>query len=372
MTVVRTWIVLSWRVFRLNVLDLMSLLIYSYFHTVTYVITNGNVCKRKSNTLSNKTTTLGSAEESRHLDPKAFRQALGHFATGVTVITAKSSSGELVGITANSFNSVSLDPPMVLWSLARSSLGFDLFTSADHFCVNILAENQVDVSNHFAAKKLNKFDDIVYTPGIGGAPVLEDTAANFQCHTAFTYEGGDHLIFVGEVLEFNHTGKPGLVFHQGQYAVSDVHPFNIDNTKDTAATGFIDDYLDYLLTSAAHRYSSRFQETLDKTGREADEWHVLAVLSDWPGATFERIRDKTLLDAKHLRVLLAGLEKNDLVSSQAWGFEEEFLLTNRGEQVVLNLLAAAKACESDILAELTTTEVRSLKHLLKQINNALM
>jgi flavin reductase (DIM6/NTAB) family NADH-FMN oxidoreductase RutF len=185
------------------------------------------------------------------IDPRGFRQALGHFATGVTVITAQSPGGDLVGITANSFNSVSLDPPMVLWSLSRASEGFDLFTAAEHFCVNILADDQVELSNHFAAKKLDKFSSVKYEPGIGGSPVLDDTAANFQCKTSFTYEGGDHLIFVGEVLAFNDTGKQGLLYHQGKYAVSDVHPFHAKDSSDSAATGFVDDYLDYLLSSAA-------------------------------------------------------------------------------------------------------------------------
>lgn len=86
------------------------------------------------------------------IDNQAFRNALGHFATGVTVITAKTSSGEYIGITVNSFNSVSLEPPLILWSLSKDSLGFKFFTEAEHFCVNVLAEDKINISNHLHRK----------------------------------------------------------------------------------------------------------------------------------------------------------------------------------------------------------------------------
>lgn len=304
----------------------------------------------------------------RAVEPREFRNALGHFATGVTVITARAPDGELVGVTANSFNSVSLDPPMVLWSLSRASRGLAYFTAAEYFCVNVLAADQVSLSNHFASKQEDKFADLEFEPGLGGSPLLPGCAARFQCKNAFTYEGGDHLIFVGEVAAFDETGKPGLVYHQGKYAVSDVHPFHAGEPA-THATGggFVDDYLDYLLSTAAHRFQGRFQAVLDSTGRHVYEWRVLAVLSDQPGISFGVIRARTLIDAPGLRSLMKDMEADDLVSSQAWGYEEEFFLTDRGRSVVLNLLAAAKAHEVDALGECTTDEVRALKLTLKKL-----
>ena len=304
----------------------------------------------------------------KDVDPREFRNALGHFATGVTVITACAPNGDLIGITANSFNSVSLDPPMVLWSLAKNSKGLALFSAAGHFCVNILADDQVELSNHFAAKKLDKFASVEFRQGQGRSPVLAGCAANFECRTAFTYEGGDHLIFVGEVLAFEHTGKPGLVYHQGHYAVSEIHPFHgTDDAGDHEASGFVDDYLDYLLSVAAHRLQQRFQSELDKTGRRQSEWRILAVLSDLGAATFEKVQVQTLMDAQPLRAVLEDLDAEGLVSNQAWGYETEYYLTDRGKGVVLNLLAAAKAQEASVLNALTPAGARDLKYSLKKL-----
>ena len=158
------------------------------------------------------------------LDPREFRTALGRFATGVTVVTACSPDGGLIGVTANSFNSVSLDPPLVLWSLDRTSKGLPLFMAAGHFCVNVLSEEQVDLSRHFATSQLDKFASVDYREGIFGAPVLEGCSASFQCCTVTTHEGGDHLILIGEVATFEYTSKPGLLYHQGRYAASTEHP----------------------------------------------------------------------------------------------------------------------------------------------------
>ncbi len=154
------------------------------------------------------------------IDPKAFRNALGHFATGVTIITGCTEDGENFGVTANSFNSVSLEPPLVLWSLGRNSSSFDRFVKAKYFCIHLLAEDQSDLSNHFAKAKGDKFTGIEFEPGLGNVPMLSGCAARFQCKTKDIHEGGDHLIFVGEVLEYKDTDKSGLMFYKGQYAVS--------------------------------------------------------------------------------------------------------------------------------------------------------
>ncbi len=154
-------------------------------------------------------------------DIGAFRQALGHFATGVTVVTVNAPSGEHVGITVNSFNSVSMAPPLVLWSLARDTHNFSAFEQADYFIVNLLAYDQIALSRHFAKRiEGDAFAGLAYTPGIGGVPILSDCAAYFQCHRKYRYDGGDHLIFVGEVLEFADTDRTCLIFHKGQYTVT--------------------------------------------------------------------------------------------------------------------------------------------------------
>ena len=154
-------------------------------------------------------------------DKQAFRQALGHFATGVTVVTVKEPAGKYVGITVNSFNSVSMEPPLVLWSLDRNTYSFNAFEQAEYFIVNLLAYDQIDLSNHFARKtEGNMFENLSYTPGVGGVPMLSNCAAYFQCRKKYMYDGGDHLIFVGEVLEFADTDRTCLIFHKGQYTVT--------------------------------------------------------------------------------------------------------------------------------------------------------
>ena len=122
-------------------------------------------------------------------DPKAYRSALGSFATGVTVITTPGDDGAPVGLTANSFNSVSLDPPMVLWSLARRSHSLPAFRAARHWAVHVLAAEQQALSDRFARSGTDKFAGVAITRGEAGVTLLEGCAARFECRASFEYEG---------------------------------------------------------------------------------------------------------------------------------------------------------------------------------------
>lgn len=150
------------------------------------------------------------------IDPREFRQTLGSFATGVTIITARDAAGGCVGITASSFNSVSLEPPLVLFSLARSARSLKVFCEAGHWAVHILGAEQEALCYRFARSGEDKFAGIDVATGIGGAPLLSGCAARLQCRSAFQYEGGDHLIFVGEVLALDRAEAAPLVFHAGR------------------------------------------------------------------------------------------------------------------------------------------------------------
>ncbi len=147
----------------------------------------------------------------------AFRNALGTFATGITVITARAGDGALVGLTANSFNSVSLDPPLILWSLSLHSPTLPAFQHCSHYAVNILAADQVELSERFAAVEDDKFSGIETCSGLGGAPLLPGCCAWFECRNDARHGGGDHLIFVGLVERFSHNDRPPLVYHRGRY-----------------------------------------------------------------------------------------------------------------------------------------------------------
>jgi len=150
------------------------------------------------------------------LDTLSFRNALGNFATGVTVVTAKGEDGTLAGVTANSFNSVSLDPPLVLWSLDRGSPSLKVLEDASHFCVHILAEGQNDLCMKFAKSGDDKFNGVEFTEGLGGAPILDGCLAQFECRNVVHHDGGDHVIIVGEVERFETAEGDPLIFFRGQ------------------------------------------------------------------------------------------------------------------------------------------------------------
>ncbi|AUM12329.1 flavin reductase family protein [Ketobacter alkanivorans] len=156
------------------------------------------------------------------IDQKAFRSALGQFATGVTVITTVDAQGNKVGMTANSFSSVSLDPMLVLWSIARSSNSFNEFVNADRFAIHVLHANQQTLSNQFASSCDDRFYNVSHSDGLGGVPLLNDYSAVFQCQTEHQYDGGDHIIIVGRVVAFENREQPPLIFHAGRYADLDL------------------------------------------------------------------------------------------------------------------------------------------------------
>lgn len=148
-----------------------------------------------------------------------FRNALGSFATGVTVITALGKNGQKVGMTANSFNSVSLDPALVLWSIGRDSNCFDDFMTAQAYAIHVLADDQQDLSNRFAKTGADRFEGLDISEGLSGVPLLSHYSACFQCTVANQYDGGDHVIIVGKVLEFVDNGLQPLIFHRGGYGL---------------------------------------------------------------------------------------------------------------------------------------------------------
>jgi flavin reductase (DIM6/NTAB) family NADH-FMN oxidoreductase RutF len=147
-----------------------------------------------------------------------FRSALGAFATGVTVVTALDATGRPVGLTANSFNSVSLSPPLVLWSLSRRAGSLPAFSRGSHYAINILSAEQHTLAERFASKDVDRFAGVAFRQGAGGAPVLEGSAAVFECFNRSQYEEGDHVIFVGEVERCERReGALPLIYHGGRY-----------------------------------------------------------------------------------------------------------------------------------------------------------
>jgi flavin reductase (DIM6/NTAB) family NADH-FMN oxidoreductase RutF len=147
-----------------------------------------------------------------------FRAALGTFATGVTIVTARKDDGTLVGLTANSFNSVSLNPALVLWSLSRAAGSFHTFSNGSHYAINVLAADQQMLARRFSEKVANRFEGVVWEGGIGGAPLIQGAVAHFECFNRSQYQEGDHIIFVGEVERCSHiAGASPLLYHGGKF-----------------------------------------------------------------------------------------------------------------------------------------------------------
>ncbi len=158
------------------------------------------------------------------LDSRRFRDALRRFATGVTIITTSTSDDVPVGLTANSFNSVSLTPPLVLWSLNKHSRSLAVFTDATHYAVSVLCAEQMPLAARFAAPIEDRFEGIPWSPGGSGVPLFDGCVAWFECRSVFQYEGGDHVIFVGEVIDFGHSDKTPLLYSGGAYGIPAPHP----------------------------------------------------------------------------------------------------------------------------------------------------
>ena len=151
------------------------------------------------------------------LDVKALRHCLGQFGTGVTVVATRAADGHLVGLTANSFGALSLDPPLIVWALRVSSPSLAAFDAAKRFVVSVLAEAQVEVSRQFASHGKNKFDGIDYAQNQHGLPLIHGAAAWFECRMVSRQIAGDHCLFIAEVESFTSADTAPLLFHAGGY-----------------------------------------------------------------------------------------------------------------------------------------------------------
>jgi flavin reductase (DIM6/NTAB) family NADH-FMN oxidoreductase RutF len=157
------------------------------------------------------------APEDAALDERHLRNALGRFATGVTVVTTRTADGKLEGLTANSFSAVSLDPPLVLWSLRASAPSLPSFEVAGHFAVNVLSASQHGLCRRFATPSRDKFESVQHAPGLGGCPLLAGALATFECSTDSHVAGGDHVIFFGRVRRAAFADGAPLIFSAGTY-----------------------------------------------------------------------------------------------------------------------------------------------------------
>ena len=157
-------------------------------------------------------------QQQHPLEPLELRQVFGQFATGVTIVTTSDQDGEPVGMTVSSFNTVSLDPPLILWCIDRKTGCFDAFNECSQFAIHVLTENQQELSSLFARRGVDKFSALDYHCNEAGVPLLSEYCARIECTVTERFEGGDHLIIVGRVQQMCTQDQEPLIFHRGRYA----------------------------------------------------------------------------------------------------------------------------------------------------------
>ena len=310
-------------------------------------------------------------------DSNRFRQALGAFTTGVTIVTTVDAAGKPVGVTANSFNSVSLAPPMVLWSLARTSANIGTFLAARHFAVHILASDQQTLATRFSQKGTDRFAGLKVGSGIDGIALLDGCAARFECRTAFQYEGGDHVIFVGEVLNFEHCESEPLVFKRGRFTLAvgktPATPGAVSALSAATDGAFGEDFLLYLLGRAYHQIYHRMKPEIERRTLGDAEYLALTLLG---------VRDSRSIDELDALVAYTGTRITQRVAERLTelGYVEceaspaagaqRLLLTAAGRRTVVELLAVAEAASTDAEQKLDPSESLVLRQLLAKIVEA--
>ncbi|MDJ0637342.1 MAG: flavin reductase [Paracoccaceae bacterium] len=307
------------------------------------------------------------ATKPTEIDPRALRRALGNFATGVTIITAKGTDGTRVGVTASSFNSLSLDPPLILWSSKKDARSCAIFETASHFAVNILAADQLEMSNHFARQQEDKFAGVDWQEGIGGAPIFPNCAGRFQCETYDKLEGGDHWIFVGKVVDFDDFGRSPLCFHQGSYAMVYSHPDTFPGVEkekpqndDWGRTG---NHAFFLMLRAVRAYQERYQPKIETLDLSLIEARILLMLNDLSGMAADELVQLLHTPMAEARAALGTLENRGFVVSQDGGYS----LTDEGQHKASRCWAVAEAHAQETFAPFSDAEVEGFTTMLRKL-----
>ena len=299
-----------------------------------------------------------------------FRKALGSFTTGVTIVTTSATSGGDIGLTANSFNSVSLDPPLVLWSLKKDSLSFDAFMTAEHFAVHILAQDQEGYSSRFASRGTDKFAGVALDRGPDNTPLLKRFAARFICKTAFSYEGGDHQIFVGEVIEFEHTELPPLLFHQGQYAkLQSSEAAQASTAREGGFEGFDQGFLVTLLGRAHTQMQSEVRAELTSRKLTLSQYYLISLLGSFDDKSYDQLRDLLAFTGYEVTEKQVNelIDRELLSKREEDGGQQRLRLSSAGQQLMMELASLSKEIENHAVAGLDFDQQQTLKLMLREI-----
>lgn len=295
-------------------------------------------------------------------DQRSFRSALGRFATGVTIITARGADGRPVGVTANSFNSVSLDPPLVLWSLDRGSNSLDAYESADEFAIHVLGIEQEHLSNRFATKGADKFEDIAI--GEQGVPLLDGCAARFHCRKVQRHDVGDHILFIGEVVDFHTRDGAPLLYLQGRYGEAR-RGKGTEPSYDLEAARLGKGAILGLLSHAYARVVGRIYAEFDTIDLPMAESVVLNALAE--GMT-QREEIERFASDRNYRF---SAEEQEAMVGKGWIAiaDGEVRLLPQGQDIYRRMIAVLKKIEDHLVAEFTPGELSEARHFLARIGN---
>ena len=291
-------------------------------------------------------------------DSREFRRCLGQFSTGVTVITGRAGQ-TLVGMTVNSFSSVSLDPPLILWSADKKSSRFPFFQVAPHFAINVLAENQVALSRHFRQAMPEQFAGIEWERGRNGAPLLSGVAAVFECTREALHEAGDHVIIVGRVTRAMSFERRLLLFSQGRYRIPADHPDDVIQAKsDDMPQAAVDSslLLSYLFR-ANHRLSAAFARF--REGMTRDQHRVLIGIERHPDITFDELSQETFLGVQATEDAVSALLAEGSIASVTGKYN----LTERGRLRRAELMKHLGDMERELLRDVP----QSLRNAGRQV-----
>lgn len=297
------------------------------------------------------------------IDVDALRRCLGQYATGVTVVTSQV-GGCPIAMTANSFTSVSLDPPLVSWSVKRSSQSYPKFAVASGFVVNILAEDQVDISRNFGRSAGDKFAGIAWRPGLEGMPLLEGVAALFECEVVDRLDGGDHLIIIGRVARFERHERSVLLFAQGRYAVARDHPAMQPAMESSVARGPTEDFIAGLMYRAYGALAQQMEAVQREQGYTPAEARIMGAVATFPARTVAELLPELYLGEAATETAVARLVELEIVGIDADG---RLSMTLVGTSRLGELLAALGRQQADVLEGLPQGDIDAARRLMRHV-----
>lgn len=307
-------------------------------------------------------------------DPRAFRRSLGQFATGVTVMTTTHGQ-EPVGMSVNSFAALSLDPPLVLWSIRKESRQLDAFRASGHYAVNILAEHQVELSNLFAKPDDKRFDKVRWTQGRLGAPLLAGVIGTLECKLDQLIDGGDHYVLVGRVEHYAiYPGKP-LLFSQGRYGVTAelMSPLSPEGSADKspASTPWLEEAtLLRKLHWASQLMSSKLDAVRALTGLSVAAFRIYGWLR-LHGMSEAELSKRLYVGENEFQEAISGMQACGHLMRDAAGF---LSLTPAGKIQSDRNAEHVRAVESRLFEGVGSEDIRAthqtLSHMIEQIERS--